>query len=331
MTTDASLYEVTDLRFRYANGHVLDGVSFSLVAGRFYGLLGPNGCGKTTLLDLLSGLKRPVSGHIRFKGRPLGAYSRKELAREIALVPQNFYINFPFTVRQVVMMGRYPHLPRFAPPGPDDRARVDAVLVSDYGKGVVTHETISVAIAEARKLGKMVCVDPKESHFASYVGVTAITPNQKDAGAAVGEAITDEDSLLRVGWELQNRLEADCVVITRGEHGMSLFMSGGELVHLPTVAREVFDVTGAGDTVVSALAVALAAGGSGAESEKAPTWTNGPPADPGYFPVAVWLQSPRNAAKYKAAGINLYIGLFRGPTEEELQTLRQVGATCGRV
>jgi D-beta-D-heptose 7-phosphate kinase/D-beta-D-heptose 1-phosphate adenosyltransferase len=135
----------------------------------------------------------------------------------------------------------------------------DVLVVSDYGKGVVTSATISAAVAAARELGKMVCVDPKESHFASYVGVTAITPNQKEAGEAVGEKITDEASLHKVGWELSRRLQAECVIITRGEQGMSLFMADGRLEHLPTVAREVFDVTGAGDTVVSALAVALAA------------------------------------------------------------------------
>jgi len=118
-------------------------------------------------------------------------------------------------------------------------ADADVLIVSDYGKGVVTGTTIAAAISAARDLGKMVCVDPKESHF-----------------------ITDEDTLLAVGWKLREQLEAECVVITRGEQGMSLFMSGGELVHLSTVGRDVFDVTGAGDTVVSALAVALAAGAS---------------------------------------------------------------------
>jgi D-beta-D-heptose 7-phosphate kinase/D-beta-D-heptose 1-phosphate adenosyltransferase len=142
----------------------------------------------------------------------------------------------------------------------------DVLVVSDYGKGVVTKKTIAAAISTARELGKKVCVDPKESHFASYVGVTAITPNQKEAGAAVGATITDEDSLLGVGWELQKKLEAECVVVTRGEQGMSLFMRGGELVHLPTAARDVYDVTGAGDTVVSVLAVALAAGASMVEA-----------------------------------------------------------------
>ena len=145
-------------------------------------------------------------------------------------------------------------------------AECDVLIVSDYGKGVVTRGTISAAVSTARELGKMICVDPKESHFPSYVGVTAITPNQKEAGAAVGLAITDEESLLKVGWQLQRDLDAECVIVTRGEHGMSLFMSGGDLIHLPTVAREVYDVTGAGDTVVSALAVALAAGASMVEA-----------------------------------------------------------------
>jgi rfaE bifunctional protein kinase chain/domain len=142
----------------------------------------------------------------------------------------------------------------------------DVLIISDYGKGVVTRASLSIAVASALAGGKLVCVDPKESHFQSYVGVTAITPNQKEAGNAVGVRITDDESLARVGWELQRMLDARCVVITRGEHGMALFMKGGEQVHLPTVAREVFDVTGAGDTVVSAIAVALAAGATMVEA-----------------------------------------------------------------
>jgi iron complex transport system ATP-binding protein len=122
------LFRITDLTFPVSGRDVIRGLSLTLAGGRFYGLLGPNGCGKTTLLDLLMRLQRPDGGQVHFRGRDLKAYRRSELARAMALVPQNFYINFPFTVRQVVMMGRYPHLPRFAPPGPDDRARVDAVL-----------------------------------------------------------------------------------------------------------------------------------------------------------------------------------------------------------
>jgi D-beta-D-heptose 7-phosphate kinase/D-beta-D-heptose 1-phosphate adenosyltransferase len=142
----------------------------------------------------------------------------------------------------------------------------DVLIISDYGKGVVTGASLAVAVSSALSKGKLVCVDPKESHFQSYAGVTAITPNQKEAGNAVGERITDDESLARVGWKLQRMLDAQCVVITRGEHGMALFLKGGEQVNLPTVAREVFDVTGAGDTVVSALAVALAAGATMVEA-----------------------------------------------------------------
>jgi D-beta-D-heptose 7-phosphate kinase/D-beta-D-heptose 1-phosphate adenosyltransferase len=142
----------------------------------------------------------------------------------------------------------------------------DVLIVSDYGKGVVTGPVLTRAIAHARTSGKLICVDPKESHFDRYVGVTALTPNQKEAGGAVGRRIRDDSDLESVGWELSRRLEAECVVVTRGERGMSLFLKGGEHVHLPTVAREVYDVTGAGDTVVSVLATALAAGATMVEA-----------------------------------------------------------------
>ncbi len=142
----------------------------------------------------------------------------------------------------------------------------DVLIVSDYGKGVVTASSIAEGIRAARAGGKLICVDPKESHFRSYVGVTAITPNQKEAGDAVGVRVVDAASLDRAGRELLASLQAECVVVTRGEEGMTLFMSDGETRHLPTVAREVFDVTGAGDTVVSVLGVALAAGASMVEA-----------------------------------------------------------------
>lgn len=124
------LFEIVDLAFGYPDREVIRGLTLTLAGGRFYGLLGPNGCGKTTLLDLLLGLQRPAAGRIFFRGRALAAYRRSELARAMALVPQNFYINFPFTVRQVVMMGRYPFLPRFALPGPADHRRVEAVMAA---------------------------------------------------------------------------------------------------------------------------------------------------------------------------------------------------------
>jgi D-beta-D-heptose 7-phosphate kinase/D-beta-D-heptose 1-phosphate adenosyltransferase len=139
-------------------------------------------------------------------------------------------------------------------------AEAEALVVSDYGKGVVHPGTLETALSAARRRGIPVCVDPKESHIDAYRGVTILTPNQHEAGYVQGRRITDEASLAEVGWGLQQRLDAAALLITRGAQGMSLFERGGRHTHLPTVAREVYDVTGAGDTVVSLVALSLAAG-----------------------------------------------------------------------
>ncbi len=92
-------------------------------------LWGPNGCGKTTFIDLLMGHKRVTSGAVIYKGKNIAAYSRKLLAKEISLVPQNFYINFPFNAREIVMMGRYPYIPRFSPPSSEDIKVADEIMM----------------------------------------------------------------------------------------------------------------------------------------------------------------------------------------------------------
>jgi D-beta-D-heptose 7-phosphate kinase/D-beta-D-heptose 1-phosphate adenosyltransferase len=134
------------------------------------------------------------------------------------------------------------------------------LIVSDYGKGVVTRVVLEKALGLAKAKKLPTCVDPKESHIDAYKGVSILTPNQNEAGYVMGQRITDETSLMSVGWGLQKRLDVDCALITRGADGMSLFERSGRYTHLPTVAREVYDVTGAGDTVVSVVALALAAG-----------------------------------------------------------------------
>ena len=108
---------------------IIDDLNIEIIPGRFYGIIGPNGSGKTTLLDLLISHKKPASGEIRYKDKNVGKYSKKRLSKEIALVPQNFYINFAFTAKEVVAMGRYPHIPRFGSPSIEDMRIVDEVMV----------------------------------------------------------------------------------------------------------------------------------------------------------------------------------------------------------
>ncbi len=141
-----------------------------------------------------------------------------------------------------------------------DLARCEGMIVSDYGKGVITQPSLECALGLARQRKLIVSVDPKESHIDAYRGVSILTPNQHEAGYVQGRRIVDEASLVEVGWGLQKRLDAEAVLVTRGPQGMSLFEKSGRYTYLPTVAREVYDVTGAGDTVVSVVALALAAG-----------------------------------------------------------------------
>ena len=121
-------FELTSVSFSYSEKKVIDDISLSFGPGMFCGIIGPNGCGKTTLLDLLAKHRRPTAGRIAYKNRDLGTYSTKELSKEISLVPQNFYINFPFTVKEVVMMGRYPHIPRFSAPSAKDISIVQDIM-----------------------------------------------------------------------------------------------------------------------------------------------------------------------------------------------------------
>lgn len=122
------MFEIENISFAYGAKLVIDSVSLALNRGHFYGIIGPNGSGKTTLIDLLCGYQRPDQGEIRLEGRPVHSYSRKRLARRIALVPQDFRINFSYTCQEVVMMGRYPHMPRFSRPDAADQDMVSKVL-----------------------------------------------------------------------------------------------------------------------------------------------------------------------------------------------------------
>ena len=134
--------------------------------------------------------------------------------------------------------------------------RHDAMLFSDYGKGGLTH--LPQMIQQARKSGKVVLVDPKGNDYERYAGASVITPNMAELAQVVG-TWADEATLAERAQALRERLRIDALVLTRAEEGMSLFDASGHL-HVPTMAREVFDVTGAGDTVIATLACMLATG-----------------------------------------------------------------------
>ncbi|MBZ4659457.1 MAG: rfaE1 [Desulfacinum sp.] len=136
----------------------------------------------------------------------------------------------------------------------------DVVVVSDYGKGLITSQLMAAVRDLAARHHVPVLVDPKVRNAACYRGADLITPNSAEASAMSGVSISDEESLLMAGRNLLDRLECRRVLITRGPDGMSLFERDAAPFHIPTVARKVFDVTGAGDTVIATMALALAAG-----------------------------------------------------------------------
>ncbi len=143
------------------------------------------------------------------------------------------------------------------------KSKIDSVkglIISDYGKGVITKSLLEKVISLCRKKHVFVAVDPKDVHFKSYKRVSVITPNHHEAGFAYGKRIRDEEELKEVGWGLLKILDAESILITRGPEGMALFEKGQRLTFLPAAARKVYDVTGAGDTVISIFTSAIAAG-----------------------------------------------------------------------
>jgi D-beta-D-heptose 7-phosphate kinase/D-beta-D-heptose 1-phosphate adenosyltransferase len=145
-------------------------------------------------------------------------------------------------------------------------AETDIVLLSDYGKGVLSDAVAGAAIAMARKAGKRVIVDPKSKSFAKYRGATVLTPNRHELQVACGfECASDEEVVVGARRLLAEGI-CSTIVVTRGKDGMSVVPADGAATHLRTAAREVFDVSGAGDTVAAAMALGLAAGGDVVEA-----------------------------------------------------------------
>ena len=140
--------------------------------------------------------------------------------------------------------------------------QVDAVVLEDYGKGVIQEQLLQEILPVAKKAGKIVTVDPKDSFFEQYRGITAMTPNRVEAEKVAEIQISDTQSLHEAGNRLRERLQCEAVLITLGEQGMCLVEKGKPPFDIPARAREVFDVSGAGDTVIAVFTMALIAGAS---------------------------------------------------------------------
>ncbi|HOW42123.1 MAG TPA: D-glycero-beta-D-manno-heptose-7-phosphate kinase [Candidatus Omnitrophota bacterium] len=154
---------------------------------------------------------------------------------------------------------------------------VDAVIIEDYGKGLFTPPLLARVISHARQLKKIVTVDPKEDNFEYYYGVTAITPNRKEAENAIRylkmqdktngfkiykDKLQTEADIRRAGEVVRRHLGLESLLITLGDQGMWVFSQDDQDCHIPTVAQDVFDVSGAGDTTIAVYTLALASGAS---------------------------------------------------------------------
>lgn len=137
---------------------------------------------------------------------------------------------------------------------------VDAVVIEDYGKGVICPELTKEVLSVARERGKVIAVDPKDEHFLLYKNVTVMTPNQNEVATFWGRKIRTFEELVSAARKLRDETQSEAILVTRGEHGMLLLSKDGELTSIDTVAREVYDVTGAGDTVIAVMTLALCAG-----------------------------------------------------------------------
>jgi len=125
---NSPIYDIENVSFSYDTVMVLADLWLKLHRGRFYGIVGPNGCGKTTFLDLLIGNRTPRSGSIYFQNKPLPSYHRRDLAHQISLVPQEFDTGFGYTVEEIVLMGRHPYISRFSSPSAEDWNHVSQAM-----------------------------------------------------------------------------------------------------------------------------------------------------------------------------------------------------------
>lgn len=151
----------------------------------------------------------------------------------------------------------------------DSFEKTNGVIISDYGKGVISKPLLANIMKKCTSQKKFMAIDPKERHFELYTGASVITPNLKEAHTMLGVPYRNcsDDEVKELGWKIADKLQLSYLLITLSERGMGLFdRSDRSFIHLPTMARKVFDVTGAGDTVISIFSAAFASGATPLEA-----------------------------------------------------------------
>jgi len=213
------------------------------------GVIGSDGMGRR-LMRKLQSLGTPTDGLVVEEGRPT-AIKTRIIAHQQQVVRVDREKVFPIspaslkTILEVIRK---------------NLSGIHGIIVSDYGKGVVSQELMAHLRKVAEKKALPVLVDPKPENIRWYKGVTLITPNHLEAGQAVGKKLEWEEDLVWAGKQLLKQLQCKSVLITRGKEGMTLFSKHQKVNHIPTVAKKVFDVTGAGDTVIATLMLSLVSG-----------------------------------------------------------------------
>lgn len=208
----------------------------------------------STLLDSLVREGVDVSGVVRYEGRPTTTKTRVVAhSQQLLRFDQEEKGFVPEAVREQLLQ----QLDRVLP-------GAGVLLLSDYAKGILSPELARGVFDLGRKYGTPVFVDPKVASIDSFRGATILTPNNLEASQSSGIDIHDDETLLEAGRKLLERLSSQSLLITRGEMGMTLFETGETLhvSHIPAVAQDVYDVTGAGDTVIATMGIAFASGAS---------------------------------------------------------------------
>jgi D-beta-D-heptose 7-phosphate kinase/D-beta-D-heptose 1-phosphate adenosyltransferase len=226
--------------------------SIHTMGGKVYvaGVIGADNVGKRLITELR---KRKIETHgiIVDKGRPTTLKTR-------IVAHGQQVVRFDKESKKMIAKANTSKILEYAK---SLQNKIGAIVISDYNKGVISKELVEGIKKIVKNSGIFICLDPKQNNFSIYEGAHVITPNHHEAQRAAGMEITNADDLQRLSSALLKKFDFQAILITRGEEGMSLFEKGQKIVHtyFPAQAKEVYDVTGAGDTVIGVLALGLAA------------------------------------------------------------------------